>query len=173
MDIQTIKKLLTENHDSFTAYMGSLTGEEFVRSKNEKWTAGQHLEHICLSVKPVRQILSLPKFIPKWIWGLANRKSKSYEELVQKYLLKLENGGRSTGRFIPKNVKNENAEKLKATLKKEIETLCQKIDNYKEEELDKYVIPHPLMGKLTVREMLYFTIYHVEHHKKSAKRNLD
>jgi hypothetical protein len=26
--------------------------------------------------------------------------------------------------------------------------------------LDEYLLPHPLIGKLTIREILYFTIYH-------------
>lgn len=25
--------------------------------------------------------------------------------------------------------------------------------------------PHPLLGKLTLREMMFFTIYHVQHHE--------
>lgn len=41
------------------------------------------------------------------------------------------------------------------------------------DELDKYILPHPLLGKLTIREMMYFTIYHVEHHKKLTERGLN
>ena len=42
----------------------------------------------------------------------------------------------------------------------------QLVHKWSEDDLDLYVIPHPLMGKLTFREILYFTIYHVKHHKK-------
>ena len=31
-------------------------------------------------------------------------------------------------------------------------------------DLDVYILPHPLLGKVTLREMLYFTIHHNEHH---------
>jgi hypothetical protein len=34
------------------------------------------------------------------------------------------------------------------------------------------VLPHPLLGKLTIREMLYFTVYHGEHHRLHTEQNL-
>jgi len=149
-----------------------LTNDQFLISKNDKWTPGQHLEHIYLAVKPIRQILSLPKFLLKLIFGQANRESKNYTELVKIYLLKLENGGRASGRFIPKNVTVEKGQKLKFNLTNEMKWLFSKLDKFTENELDKYILPHPLLGKLTLREMLFFTIYHIEHHEKLIKRNL-
>jgi hypothetical protein len=172
MDKQTIKNKLHESHNSFISYLESLTEDEFLSRKNDKWTAGQQLEHIFLGVKPVGQILSLPNFILKLIWGQANRKSKSYEDLVKKYLLKLENGGRAMGRFIPKAVSIEKGLRLKGDLKNEVDKLAGKLDKLTEDDLDKYILPHPLLGKLTIREMLYFTIYHVRHHEELTKRNL-
>lgn len=172
MDKQTIKTKLYEKHHSFISYLDDLTKEEFLNSKAEKWTPGQQLEHIYLGVKPVRQALSLPKFLLKLIWGKSNRQGKSYEELVRKYLLKLENGGRATGRFIPKVVSIEKGQVVKERLKNEVNKLSSKLDKLSENDLDKYILPHPLLGKLTIREMLYFTIYHVGHHEELTKRNL-
>lgn len=172
MDKQTIKNQLYKSHNSFISYLETLTEDEFLNSKNDKWTAGQQLEHIFLAVKPVRQILSVPKFLLKLIWGQANRESKSYEDLVKKYLLKLANGGRATGRFIPKKVSVDNGEKLKINLKNELDKLAVTLDKFYEEELDLYILPHPLLGKLTIREMLYFTIYHVQHHEELTKQNV-
>jgi hypothetical protein len=34
------------------------------------------------------------------------------------------------------------------------------------------ILPHPLLGKITIREMLYFTAYHVQHHENIIKRDL-
>lgn len=86
MDKQTIKHLLSDNHQTFTDYIGSLTEEDFLLSKNNKWTPGQQLEHIYLGVRPVRQILGFPKLLFKLVWGKANRQSKTYDEL-DKYIL--------------------------------------------------------------------------------------
>ena len=113
MDKQSIKNKLFENHQSFIDYILSLSDEEYLHSQNQKWTAGQQLEHIYLSVKPCRLALSLPKFLPKLIWGQANRESKSYDELVTKYLSKLENGGTAPGRFVPKKISVQQRQKLK------------------------------------------------------------
>ena len=33
-------------------------------------------------------------------------------------------------------------------------------EKWQENEMDLYQLPHPLLGNLTVREILYFTIYH-------------
>ena len=80
---------------------------------------------------------------------------------------------KSTGRFIPKIVSIEKGKKLKVDLINEIDKLVTKLDELTENELDKYIFPHPLLGKLTLREMLYFTIYHVRHHEELTKRNLN
>jgi len=39
------------------------------------------------------------------------------------------------------------------------------LENYTELELDSITIPHPLLGKLTIREMFYVMSYHPLHHK--------
>jgi hypothetical protein len=41
---------------------------------------------------------------------------------------------------------------------------------WKEEEPDKYIVGHPLLGKITVRELGYFNIYHTLHHLDSIKK---
>jgi uncharacterized damage-inducible protein DinB len=34
------------------------------------------------------------------------------------------------------------------------------IDAWEEDQLDEAQLPHPIIGKITVREMLFFTIHH-------------
>ncbi len=46
----------------------------------------------------------------------------------------------------------------------EMQRLNVAIGKWNDRNPDRTLLPHPLLGKLTVREMLYFTIYHVEHH---------
>ena len=172
MDKQTIKNKLYESHHSFIDYLNSLSVEAFLQNKHEKWSPAQQLQHIYLGIRPVRQILSLPNFFIQLFWGKANRDSKSYDQLVTKYLLKLENGGRATGRFIPKTISFELAQQRKKQVLQELEKLSNGIDKLTEDKLDQCVLPHPLLGRLTIREMLYFLIYHVKHHEQLTKRNL-
>lgn len=51
-------------------------------------------------------------------------------------------------------------------------TLSVRVDSWTEQDLDTVLLPHPLLGKLTVREMLYFTIYHAQHHQMLVDRDL-
>jgi hypothetical protein len=173
MQKQTIKSHLLESHHSFISYLDTLTEQELQSAKDDKWSAVQQLEHIHLSVQPVGLVFGFPKFLLKLIWGKANRTSLSYDDLVKKYMSKLEKGGKASGRFVPKEVSYERALKLKVVLKNEVEKLVRKLDNFTEDDLDKYVLPHPLLGKLTLREMLCFTIYHVKHHEEIVKRDLE
>ena len=38
-------------------------------------------------------------------------------------------------------------------------------------DLDTYLLPHPLLGKMTIREISLWTAYHTEHHYKILKMN--
>jgi len=168
----TIIQKLQINHNGFIDLMCSLSESDFTLSVNNKWTAGQHFEHIYLSVSPLTKALRLPLFLLKMIFGKANRSSRDYEALVEKYNDKLANGGAASGRFIPKQVNFEQRELLKNKLAATLAQLCKRINSYSELQLSHYILPHPLLGKITIREMLYFTIYHVEHHKKLVLQNI-
>lgn len=172
MNIQEIQDKLQENHKNFTDLLMSLNEHDFLLSANGKWTAGQQLDHIFRSVAAVKMALSLPKFIIKLIAGKTNRPSMDYETLITKYKLKLEQGGRAGGRFLPKLVGVSQKKQLKDKLLEAVDHLCKKINKYNELQLDYYILPHPLLGKLTLREMLYFTLYHAEHHQQLVLRNL-
>jgi hypothetical protein len=41
------------------------------------------------------------------------------------------------------------------------------LNNWKDADMDRYSLPHPLLGTITVREILFFTIYHSMRHMSS------
>jgi len=41
-----------------------------------------------------------------------------------------------------------------------------------EQELDRHAMKHPLLGELTVREMLFFCVFHERHHAKGVRAQL-
>jgi hypothetical protein len=173
MNKETIKKELTEKHKEFVDYINSLSDNDFLNTKNnQKWSAGQHLEHIYLSVRPVNMALLLPKIIMRLFFGKPNEK-RTYEQLVNDYQNALKNGGKAGALYIPKSVSISKKQNLIINLTKLVVALNRKIDKISEEDLDKHNLPHPLIGKTTIREMLYFTIYHVQHHQKAIKENLN
>lgn len=172
MTKQEIIDKLISNHTDFANMIGGLNDNDFMFMLEKKWTAGQQLDHVFRSVSPLTLAFTLPKFIPALLFGKANRPSKDYDSLVKKYILKLEAGGVASGRFVPKAIELNQKEALKIKLLKTVADLTKKINKYSEQDLDLYVLPHPLLGKLTVREMLFFTIHHVEQHHKITLRNL-
>jgi DinB superfamily len=171
MDKIKLKEELTQHHANFINSIQSLPKDQWQVSYNQKWSAAQQLNHIILSVSPVKLAFSLPTFLLKLAFGNANRKSRSYDELIAKYHEKLKAGGRASGRFLPPP-KTDSVESLATKLKAVVHSLAAKIDSFSEEQLDRLILPHPLLGKLTFREMLYFTIYHVQHHHQQIKVNL-
>ncbi len=163
---------LTIKHSEIADLISSLNDTDFCYSSDSKWTAGQQLDHIILSVSPLAKALLLPRFILKRLFGKANRPSKDYDSLVKKYVSKLDAGGKAPTPFIPKTVESNQKKKLKSKSLKLVTKLCKQVDGFSEQQLDEYILPHPLLGKVTIREMLYFTIYHAEHHQKITLRNL-
>ena len=100
------------------------------------------------------------------VGGKPNRASRSYEALVIKYQEKLQQGGKASGRYIPGIIKASNGKNpLLEQWKKVTGLYLDAIrKNWTNDELDKYIVGHPLLGKITLRELSYFTIYHTYHH---------
>lgn len=167
-----IQQHLRDNHFRFIKQINALSDSDFLYSDNSKWTAGQQLDHIVKSVRPVNLAFLLPGFLLRISFGKANRPSKSYDALVEKYKQKLTAGGKASAPFIPKSVTATDREKLLKKLLSLTDSLLNRINSFSEEQLDAFILPHPLLGKLTLREMLYFTIYHVEHHEKQMMLNM-
>jgi len=163
-DKPQIISALTEKVDEFNNYISSLNKEQFEATPNGKWSAGQNLDHLIRAIKPLQLAYSLPKFALTILFGKTNRPSKTYDEVVTKYKTKLAAGGKASGPFIPPTIKFEKKDELIKKYDQQKQKLISKIEKQSETDLDKYILPHPLLGKVTLREMLYFTIHHNEHH---------
>lgn len=167
-----ITEKLNANHNKLAEMVSSLSEADFLAAPAGKWTAGQQLEHIYKSVKPLTMAIGLPKMALRVLIGKANRPSRDYDAVVAKYHEALARGGKAPSSFVPAAVPFESKDKLAAKVKRNVSKLISGLDRYSEQDLDKYLLPHPLLGGLTVREMLYFTIYHCEHHYQVSLQNL-
>ena len=130
------------------------------------WTAGQHLLHMIKSTKPLAVGAGYPRLLLRIKYEKVLAPSLSYEDLVKKYTDAIAAGGQASGVFVPREVTKEERELLLKRFKTEMSVLVNNLHKWSEKNLDKMAVPHPLIGKLTFREMLYFTIYHMEHHLK-------
>jgi hypothetical protein len=173
MNKQKIIEQLRLHHTEFQHLLGSLQETDYLSAAIGKWNAGQQLDHICRSIGPVDLAFGLPGFVLRLLFGKANRASRTYEQLVEKYKTKLAEGGRASKQFIPRETEWLGRQKLLDRLSRSVDSLSQKIEKTSENQLDTYILPHPILGKLTLREMLYFTIYHVQHHQSFVVKNLE
>lgn len=141
-----------------------LPDEAFVQAPEGKWTPGQHLEHLLRSSIPLRKALGYPKFVIRIVAGKPNRPSRTFDQTKARYQEKLQQGGQASGRYIPPPVLLDGKAALLKNYKREKDLMLNKIGRWSEKNLDAYLLPHPLLGKVTVREMLFFTAFHTEHH---------
>lgn len=172
MDKEKLAQLLSENHHQFIHQLEQLSDADFCFTPEGKWSAARQLDHIIKSVSPVNMALFMPPWLLRGLLGKANRPSRSYEALVEKYLSKLKEGGQASGRFVPAMVNAYQKEALLLKLSRLIEKLTERLRSLSEASLDNCILPHPLLGKLTLREMLYFTAYHVQHHTQLVEKGL-
>ena len=173
MNKQEIVFKLKADHQSFVDYILQLSNEEFLAHPPGKWSAGQQLDHIYRSVKPVAMAFGIPDMFVKMMFGKANRNSRTYAEIVAKYKQKLTTDYKPNSKFSPEPVRLDERLSIAKLLILKVGKLCFLVDKCTEEELDTMILPHPLLGKITLREMLYFTIYHVEHHLLLTKKYLE
>ena len=163
---------LNEKIDAFNNYIEPLSKEQFEATPNGKWSAGQNLDHLIRAIKPLQLAYRLPKFALSILFGKTNRRSRTYDELVTKYKIKLTAGGKASGPFIPPVISFEKKETLIRKYKEQKQKLIAKVEKQDEKDLDTYILPHPLLGKVTLREMLFFTIHHNEHHLELLKNRI-
>lgn len=173
MEKEALAHLLQQNYLQVIQQIRALNDRELLHAPKGKWNALQQLDHLIKSVAPVNLAMGLPMFVLSWRFGVANRPSRTYDALVDRYHIKLQAGGTASGAFVPPaELDPANKEVLLKKLQVMVEKLARKTLKQSEIALDKYILPHPLLGKLTLREMLYFTAYHASHHGKNIQHGL-
>jgi uncharacterized damage-inducible protein DinB len=168
MDKKEIIALLEVNHQQLFDWFNKQDNEKWMFAPEMKWTVGQHFLHLLRSIELLNQALNYPKFILENKFGRNYREGKDYKTIVKNYQNKLAENKDIVLSFnrnlrIPKIAdKNEILTSLQIQSKK----LQYKTNKISDENLDELLIPHPLMGKMTIREIIMWTAYHTSHHFK-------
>jgi len=150
-----------------------IPADNFFTRHEEVWSPSDNMDHMIKAVKPITKALNLPKITLQTMLGKAEKPSLSYEELCKTYRDELAKGAQASGRYLPNQESpSENPEQKKRDLLKEWSTASDElvlgVEKWDENDLDEYLLPHPILGKLTVREMIFFTIYHNLRHASLA-----
>lgn len=155
-------------------FWGSFPTPEFFRPLGDAWSPADNVRHLLKSNRPVLRALRTPKALLLVRFGAGLRPSQTYSEVRERYLARLA-AGVTAGRFAPRPLGSsdqteEHRGSLMAALDQVSEELTGAVSGWREWQLDRLRLPHPALGRLTVREMLFFTLYHNFHHVQNVVR---
>ena len=172
MNKNQITTLTKQNQKDLGDFLNVKNPDFWTTHPEGKWTAGQHVIHLVQSNKPLLRALKLPSFVLKWRFGDCNRDPRSYDAVVQRYKEKLSSVGQ--GVLSPFSAKMPDSPASDAQKwRKELEKLTDQINStttkLNDKNMDQLLLPHPLMGKMTLREILMWNAYHTEHHLQILK----
>ncbi|HKH44869.1 MAG TPA: DinB family protein [Thermoanaerobaculia bacterium] len=170
--VRELRALHARSRDFWSSF--SIT--EFFHPLGGAWSPADNVRHLLKSNRPVLRALSTPKILLALRFGAGLRASRTYSEVRERYLTRLAEGV-TAGRFAPKPLasSDQNEEQrsaLMADLDQVSEHLTGAVSGWREWQLDRLRLPHPALGRLTVREMLFFTLYHNLHHVRNVERRL-
>ena len=165
----TLEQVQEEN----VAYWSGLETSAFFAKIDGHWSPAETVRHLIKSIRPVTKALSLPRLVLRIMFGAPRRDSARWAEVQTRYLGLLDAGGKA-GRFTPSDREEQDLEAGRARIMGQFvqvnRDLRAAIARWPDRSLDRHQLPHPLLGKLTLREMLIFTAYHQMHHLDGVKR---
>lgn len=173
MEKEAIAQLLETSYNDVINWFQNQEDTQWETGPEGKWTSGQQAMHLLQSIKPLNNALSLPKFVLKYKFGKANRAVRDYETVCARYNERLKDAQGKTY----KGSQNMGVPKLKDKqyllnrLQVEQKKLQSKTLRFKDKDLDTLILPHPLMGKMPVREIIMWSAYHVKHHTDTLKNH--
>lgn len=170
---EVIEAIETVYGDS-VEYWHSFDTQSFFEPIGESWSPSENVRHLTKSIRAVTFGLRLPKVALLLKFGKPKHESRTYSTIVDVYHKVLAAGGKA-GKFTPKKREpavdpEEQRAQIMEQHKEAVELFCDSIRKWSEKSLDTRQMPHPLIGNLTVREMILFTVYHNQHHVENVRR---
>jgi hypothetical protein len=146
--------------------------EPFRRRSPAKWSAAEQVEHLRLSVRPLTLSFLIPRFV-LGIFGTARPPGRTCDEVVADYQGRLARGAKASGPFIPARLTgDEDLPRLLTAFQQGYAAYAAKLAAAEDASLDSSRLPHPILGRLSIREMAFFTLYHLGHHHALIRREV-
>ena len=151
-------------------WFSAIPAEEYFHREGEVWSASDNVDHLIKAIKPVKKAMGFPKMVLQTRFGKPGNPSRQYEEICSIYEQAIAKGGKAGGSYLPVQETPEHPEEKKlellGQLAETIAKLVSAVEKWDDAAFDECQLPHPLLGDLTLREILYFTIYHTLRHAR-------
>lgn len=161
---------LGERFGQVTDLLQHVSPDRWHGPQAHQWTIAQETEHLRLSTQGTVFLFSPQN---RASWRPTDRAGRSYELIRDGYLNALaERSGNVNQAFGPTAQSDRLTPDEQARNWQTITTqLLRLVTDLPETDLDAFTVwKHPLLGPVTGREMLYFTLYHTQHHYVSLQR---
>jgi hypothetical protein len=137
----------------------------------ERWSPAQHIDHLRLSVKPMHLAFWLWPQVLHLLYTAPNRPSFGRDEVIQQYRDQLAQGAKASKSYVPPARPQGSQAELLARFAREHQKLTRSLRHYPDYNLDHIWVPHPILGNLKLRELLFWTEYHIQHHTQAIARD--
>jgi uncharacterized damage-inducible protein DinB len=160
----------------FQSFLSSIPNKQFFDGSSEKWSIAHHLKHITSVINRIATGLLNPGALPK---REPATPSRDFATMHQTYLETLRNTPSETLRQLGSRVTLEERQDLDAYKTQMISSFADAVGNFNaalegfdEASLEQLGMPHPLLGIISTREMVFFTVFHNTHHQNGIKKLL-
>ena len=161
---------LESNAAAIRDFFTSVPDAAFFDGDSDRWAPAHHLAHLTQSSHSLQRALNFGT-LPAHPSG----RSRSYGEMIAATAASLGSTPKDRllelGRTVVISSGVGRAD-IVVAFESTSAGLRAAARSWDENALDRYTLEHPLIGALTVREMLFFTVFHERHHLKSVRTRI-
>lgn len=166
-----IVTILNEKFDSLYDYLNNQADDQFeIHHTPEKWSTGQHVEHLRKSTKALNIGLNVNPLLQWFKFGKKKGPSMNYEEVKAKYKDASKGGKEAPDSVYPKEIPNARKAEVMSWLAEEKDKMIAFVNRKSEKQLNSYCLPHPFLGNHTWSEFILWCAVHTEHHLDLIKK---
>jgi hypothetical protein len=162
-----------QQYQESIAFWNAFDRDTFFRPLGASWSPADTVRHLIKSTRPIVRALGLPTLVLRVMFGKPRRPSTTYDELRTRYLTALAEGGQA-GSYAPTPRTDKTPELWRGQIMRDFADVNRDLQaataRWPDESLDSVQLPHPFAGRFTLREMLFFTLYHHRHHIAVVER---
>ena len=167
---EEILAALEANARTLEAYFSAIPAGAFFDGDSDRWSPGHHLVHLTAGSVAFAKALG-SSTLPAHPTGA----SRSYAEVRDAAAVDLASAPRDRLLTMGRTVRIEPGATQADVVRGFVEAgarLREVAAAWSEEAMDRRAVTHPLMGALTVREMLLFFVVHERHHLRGVQARL-